>query len=325
MALTGLLMLAITVFYSSLTSDFSLFICTMALMGISAALVPASMFPHIAKTAPAHKIGVYMGSIVASGTLGVILGRVSMGILTAMVGWQISFRIVSAALALLAAVTFPYLAERNIRKVENKQNLSSLYLNSLRMLSNTKILSFLLVGFCLFIGFLGMVTFLTYRLIAPPFNFTSGEIGWISFAGITALIAPCAGYLSQKFGQYRMIFISLVVCLLSLQLMGWFQSVLLTALGILLLFLGVYTCQPLVFILIGQSVPRESLGSVSALYILFCVGGGSLSSIFLGPIWRSFGWPGVTSVCTIFLVISLSILTIHAYRERGIDSAVDHP
>jgi YNFM family putative membrane transporter len=290
-------------------------------MGISAAIVPASMFPHIAKTAPPDKIGIYMGSIVASGTLGVILGRVSMGIMTAMVGWQVSFRIISALMLVLAAIAFPHLVERNDRPTKNTEKLSRLYLNSLRLLGNGKILSFLLVGFCLFVGFLGMVTFLTYRLIAPPFNFTSGGIGWISFAGITALIAPYAGYLSKKFGQYRTIFIGLVMCLLSFQLMGWFQSVTLTALGILLLFLGVYICQPLVFILIGQSAPREAIGSASSLYILFCIGGGSLSSIFLGPVWRSFGWPGVTTICTVSLVVSLSILTLHAFRERQSEGA----
>ena len=323
MAMAGLLMLAVTVFYASLTSEFSLFLFAMAFMGISAAIVPASMFPHIAKTAPDNKIGVYMGSIVASGTLGVIIGRVLMGIMTALVGWQVSFRIVSAVLVILAAASFPYLTERNDRRIKNTEKLSRLYLNSLRLLCNTKILSFLLVGFCLFIGFLGMVTFLTYRLIAPPFNFTSGEIGWISFAGITALVAPFAGYLSQKFGQYRTIFIGLVGCLLSFQLMGWFQSVTLTALGILLLFLGVYICQPLVFILIGQSAPREAIGSASSLYILFCVGGGSLSSICLGPVWRSFGWSGVTIICTISLVISMSILTAHAFKEKGTEDALE--
>jgi YNFM family putative membrane transporter len=323
MAMTGLLMLAVTVFCSSLTADFSVFIAAMACMGISAAIVPASMFPHIAKTAPPDKIGVYMGSIVASGTLGVILGRVLMGIMTAMVGWQVSFRIISAVLLMLAAVTFPQLVGRNGGPTKNTEKFSRLYLNSLLLLRNAKILSFLLVGFCLFVGFLGMVTFLTYRLIAPPFNFTSGEIGWISFAGITALIAPYAGYLSKKFGQYRTIFVGLVACLLSFQLMGWFQSVTLTALGILLLFLGVYICQPLVFILIGQSAPKEAIGSASSLYILFCVGGGSLSSVFLGPVWRAYGWPGVTTICTLSLVVSLLILIMHAFRERETDSALD--
>ena len=199
------------------------------------------MFPHIAKTSPKNKIGIYMGSIVASGTLGVIFGRVSMGLLTSIIGWQFSFRIVSFVLFFLSVLTFLSLVEKHDEKSKNHQKLTRLYANSMRLLFNPKILSLLLAGFTLFVGFLGMVTFLTYRLIAPPFNFSSGEVGWISFAGITALIAPFAGNLSQKIGTYKIIFTSLLICLLSFQLMGWFQSITLTTLGILLLFLGVYT------------------------------------------------------------------------------------
>ena len=164
-----------------------------------------------------------------------------------------------------------------------------------------------------------MVTFLTYRLIAPPFNFSSGEVGWISFAGITALIAPFAGNLSQKIGTYKIIFSSLLVCLLSFQLMGWFESITLTALGLLLLFLGVYTFQPILFILVGQNVPKESIGSASSLYILFCIGGGSLSSIFLGPVWCSYGWQGITTFCSISLLISLLIISIITLKERNLE------
>ena len=315
-AVTGLLLLAITVFYSSYAASFSLFIIGMALMGIGAALIPASMFPHIAKTSPKNKIGIYMGSIVASGTLGVIFGRVSMGLLTSIIGWQFSFRIVSFVLFFLSALTFLSLVEKHDENSKNHQKLTRLYANSIGLFFNPKILSLLLAGFSLFFGFLGMVTFLTYRLIAPPFNFSSGEVGWISFAGITALIAPFAGNLSQKIGTYKIIFLGLLICLLSFQLMGWFQSITLTALGLLLLFLGVYACQPLLFLLIGQNVSKESIGSATSLYILFCIGGGSLSSIFLGPVWRSYGWHGITTVCSISLLISLLIMSIIALKER---------
>ena len=212
-------------------------------MGFCAALIPASMFPHITKTSPPKKIGLYRGSIVASGTLGVIFGRVSMGLLTSIIGWQFSFRIVSFVLLFLSALTFIFLVEKHDEKSKNNQKLTRLYANSLRLFFNPKILLLLLAGFSLFFGFLGMVTFLTYRLIGPPFNFSSGEVGWISFAGITALIAPFAGNLSQKIGTYKIIFPGLLVCLLSFQLMGWFQSITITALGLLLLFLGVYACQ----------------------------------------------------------------------------------
>ena len=107
-AVTGLLLLAITVFYSTYAASFSLFIIAMALMGIGAALIPASMFPHIAKTSPKNKIGIYMGAIVASGTLGVIFGRVSMGILTSIIGWKFSFRFVSFALFFLSLLILSY-------------------------------------------------------------------------------------------------------------------------------------------------------------------------------------------------------------------------
>ncbi len=319
-AVTGLLLLAITIFCSSYAVSFNLFVVSMALIGICAALIPASMFPHIAKTSPNNKIGMYMGSIVASGTLGVILGRVAMGLLTSIIGWQFSFRIVSFVLLFLTVLTFLYLVERDEQNSKNQQKLTRLYANSIRLLFDPKILSLLLAGFSLFVGFLGMVTFLTYRLIAPPFNFSSGEVGWISFAGITALIAPFAGNLSQKIGTNKIIFYSLLVCLLSFQLMGWFQSITLTVFGLLLLFLGVYTFQPVLFLLVAQNVPKESIGSASSLYILFCIGGGSLSSIFLGPVWHSYGWSGITTICTISVLISLLIISVTALKDRDIES-----
>lgn len=320
-AVTGLFLLASTIFCSSYATSFNFFIVAMAFIGICAALIPASMFPYIARTSPKDKSGIYIGAIVASGTLGIIFGRVSMGILTSITGWQSSFRIISFVLFFLTVITFLSLVEKQDEKSKNHQKLTQLYANSIQLFFNPKILSLLLAGFSLFVGFLGMVTFLTYRLIAPPFNFSSGEVGWISFAGITAIIAPFAGNLSQKIGTYKIIFPGLLMCLMSFQLMGWFDSITLTTLGLLFLFLGVYSCQPLLFLLISQTAPKESIGSASSLYILFCIGGGSLSSIFLGPVWRSYGWFGITITCTISVLISLLIMSVIALNERGIEGS----
>lgn len=239
-----------------------------------------------------------------------------MGLMTSFIGWQASFRAVSLVLLLLSLATLFSLVEKRTPNSNNAQKLTELYANSVRLLFDPKILPLLLAGFSLFFGFLGMVTFLTYRLVAPPFYFSSGEVGWISFAGITAIVAPFAGNLSQKIGTYKIIFPGLLTCLLSFQLMGWFESIPLIAFGLLLLFLGVYTCQPLVFLLIGQTVPEESIGSASALYIFVCIGGGSLSSILLGPVWRSYGWHGITAICSVSLVLSLFIMSIIALKKN---------
>lgn len=317
-SLIGLLLLSATVFGSSYMGNYNLFIIAMALTGTFAALIPASMFPHITKTAPVSKIGTYMGSIVASGTLGVIFGRVTMGLLTSIVGWQTSFRIISIILFFFSALTFVHLVEKHKKVSVKHPALRKLYANSIRLLLNLKVLSMLLAGFSLFVGFLGMVTFLTYRLVGPPFFYTSGEVGWISFAGITALVAPFAGRISQKVGTLKLIIYSLLLCLLSFQLLGWFDSVTLIVFGLLLLFLSVYTFQPILFILVGQNVSSKSIGSASSLYILFCIGGGSLSSVFLGPVWHAYGWNGVTLFCTGSLIFSLLIVSVIAIRESDI-------
>jgi len=322
-AVTGLLLLAMTVLFASYATNFSLFIIAMALMGIGAALIPASMFPHIALISPENKMGIYIGSIVASGILGVIFGRVSMCLLTSAMDWQFSFRIVSVVIFVLTVISYFSLIEKHNEESRNHQKLSKLYANSIRIMFTPKILSLLLVGFSLYVGFLGMITFLTYRLVAPPFNFSSGEIGWISFADITALIAPFSGNISQKIGTLKIIFSSLLICLLSFQLIGWFESITLIALGLLLLFFGVYACQPLVFLIIGQNVPAESIGSASSLYILFCIGGGSLSSILLSPVWRSYGWHGIVTLCSISLLISMLIMSINTLKNNEMQAGIE--
>jgi hypothetical protein len=47
--------------------------------------------------------------------------------------------------------------------------------------------------------------------------------------------------------------------------------------------------------------------------------GRSLSSIILGPVWRSYGWHGITILCSISLLISLLIMSVIALKERDIE------
>jgi len=105
----------------------------MAFVGIGAAMVPASMFPFAAKLSPHHKTGLYMGTIVASGTFGVIFGRVSKGIQTAAVGWKYSFRLVALVLRILTVVGFLILVSNNDLQPDNCQKLPQVFANSMRL------------------------------------------------------------------------------------------------------------------------------------------------------------------------------------------------
>ena len=97
-----------------------------------------------------------------------------------------------------------------------KDSLLKLYKNSVSLIITPKVISLLLAGFGLFFGFLGMITFLTYRLVEPPFNFSAGEAGLVSFAGLTAIIAPFSGNISQKTGVFKIIIPGLIICFFAL-------------------------------------------------------------------------------------------------------------
>ena len=311
-ALSGLLLLSLSVFSASYVNHFDSFVFIMGVIGFCAAVIPASMFPYVVTTAPQNKTGFYVGAIVASATLGVVLGRVLMGILTSLVGWRFSFRIFVLLLVFFLFLAFIYLVKNQSTppKAPKKDSLLNCYKNSVSLIITPKVIPLLLAGFGLFFGFLGMITFLTYRLVEPPFNFSAGEVGWVSFAGLTAIIAPLSGNISQKTGVFKIILPGLIICFLALQLMGWFDSVFLIVLSLLFLFLGVYSCQPLIFLLIGKNVSKESIGSASSLYILFCIGEGSLSSIVLGSVWENHGWAGITIACSLSILSALLLMTI---------------
>ena len=95
-----------------------------------------------------------------------------------------------------------------------------------------------------------------------------------------------------------MTLVGLSLCLISFQLMGWTSSLAPIVIGILMVFLGVYSAQPSIFLEVSRSVPRDSTGCASSMYILFCIGGGSAAATLLGPVWTSWGWAGVTLACT---------------------------
>jgi len=309
MSSVGLFFSATGVFAAAIVGSFNSFIISMAVIGICASAVAASMFPYIVKIAPEEKQGIYLGSFVAASTTGMVIGRFLVGIMTSSWGLTNTFKIVAMTICIFSLLTTIVLNGKKINNVPKAgEKYSKSYLKALKLMISPELLPLLMTGFFLFFGFLGMVTFLTFRLTNAPFYFTSADIGWISLAGLTALIgSPLSGILAKKTGVFKIMITSLSLCLISVQLMGWIPLTLPVCTGLLLLFLGVYFCQPLIFLLISQKVPQKYLGTASSFYVLFCIGGGSVSSVALGPVWKLFGWQGVTLICSGSLVIAMAL------------------
>lgn len=291
LASAGGMGVALFTFCAPLVGAFVWFVVVLALAGAAAAAVPAALFALMARIAPPGSVGTYFGLIIAASVGGITLGRTLGGVVAGWAGWQQAF-LIMAVLNLASVLLLQGLPDSAGQS--DGPTLRGVYANALAMYADGRVVRLLALGALLFFGYLGTVTFLTFRLAGEPFQLTSEAIGYISLAGLIALVgAPAAGKLISRWDARTVALVGLGVCATGVATLWLAQNAVLITIGLLLVFLGVFSCQPAVMVLLAKAVGPHRRGTASSAYLLACLGAGSLSSFALGPIWTSLGWTGV--------------------------------
>lgn len=317
MAAAGLVLSAGAMVTASLASDYRQLLVLLAVQGASAAVVPAAMFALMPRVAPKAMIGTYFGFVIAASVLGITLGRSGMGLLAARFGLAGALQVCAAVLAVAALLN--QALPRSPAPGASGATLGRSYADALAMLVRPSLMRLFGAGFLLFFGYLGVLTFLTLRLHQAPFLFDSAAIGSISLLGMSALFgAPLSGRLTARVGSLPVAVGGLVIVLAAIACLTVATDVHLLAAGLFLLFLGVFSCQPAVFVRITERVGPAQRGAASALYLLTCLGAGSLSSLLLGGVWTHGGWVAVTSVGAGAVLIGGGLLLHDGRRQQAL-------
>ena len=312
MAGLGLLLGAASAASAALLEHYTGFLLACGAQGASAAAVPAAMFALMPRIARKEQIGTYFGLIIAASVVGITLGRAAMGLLTAGLGLRGALLACACVLLAMAATTRT-LPEDSARS-SRREGLLRIYAGTVRALLVPDLLRLFATGFLLFFGYLGVVTFLTLRLHEPPFSLSSAGIGSISLLGLGAVVgAPASGRLVGRVGSLVVGLGGLASVLGAIACLAWTQSVIGVSAGLFLIFLGVFSCQPAVFVRTAQRVDPASRGTASSLYLLTCLGAGSLASAVLGPVWIEGGWGAITAICATTTALSALLLASDAY------------
>jgi YNFM family putative membrane transporter len=281
-----------SVLLCGLAPSFAAFHAGMILVGMFAAGLVAPMFPYMGRIAPPGKAGRYLGLCLSATVTGLIFGRTVVGILTGLWGWRHALLAYGVPVAVLglALLRLPALPSLNTQRT----SLPEQYRRSLSLLAMPQIVRRYLAGFLLFFAYLGTLTIMTFYLVKPPFDLSVAQIGWISLSGIGgAVIAPKAGALAQSYGVNRVVRAGVMLVLGAFAILLSFHNVPAVTLGVLVLYTGVYACQPAVFYDVTTVIRPQQMGAASSLYLLSCLSGGSLGSYALGPVWQRWGWSGV--------------------------------
>ncbi len=312
LASTGLAASAIALACASATSQFEFLLMALMAMGAAAATVPAAMFALIPRMAQPKQLGSYFGFIIAASVIGISVGRALPSLLTSYIGWRAAF--ISYAGILAASILVAQRLPSQFGSQAKFPALGSMpkrYLASLALLADTRLLRLFATGFALFFGYLGCITFLTYHLHQAPFQFDTTQIGAIGFLGLIAILgAPLSGRLMVKIGAHKVAVGSLILVLLAIMLLAIAENGAMVVTGVLLMFFGVFSCQPAIFTMISANVPAARRGAASSLYLLTCLGAGSAASGGLGLVWNQYGFQGIAISSSSAILLAAVILIV---------------
>ncbi len=307
--LFGVAALAVTLLVASQSSTFIQFLIVTSIQGVVAGALPSVAVPYMADITPKEKIGQAMG-IALSGTIaGTVVGRSLSGILTDAVGWRWTYVIY----AVLLVIFFFILRMLPHKPVPHSQvSVFNVVAQMGSLFRDMRINLFLLLGSSLFFAYLGLISYLTPYLSAPPFQLNSSTIGLLSLAGIVGIFAsPVAGKAIAKWGAMKVMLFGLGFAFLSIQIMAYQPSVVLVILGLVCLYGGVFICQPAVMSILTTHVDASRRGSMSSLYLLACMFGGSVGSYTLKTVYLQAHWLGISIASAIACGLAL-ILAVTA-------------
>ena len=241
---------------------------------------------------PAEVVGV-AGLYVSASSLGGFCGRLVPGIIGDVAGWRYAFLAI-AAIGLAGAIVVATKLPREKRFVRSEGFLAS-GRQMLRHLRNLQLMATCVVGFGVLFNFIAIFTYVSFRLAAPPYNFTPSLLGAVFFTYLVGAVAtPWTGRVVMHYGRRTLMIGVIAVWLVGLAL--------LLASPLALILIGLSLCAGCGMLCQATSTgyvtasANEGRSSAIGLYVSSFYIGGSVGGVAAGALWSAAGWRGVVAL-----------------------------
>ena len=267
---------------------------------VQGAFIPAlttCLAAYLAKTLPADRLNVVMGSYVAATVLGGLGGRLLGGWIHPPLHWRYAF-VSAAALIIIATIA----AFRSLPRTASDAGQQAETFGFMALLKRREILLIYLCATGSFAIFSSVFNYLPFRLAAPPFNFSTEMTTLLYLVYIVGIfMGPLAGKISNRIGSGNtLIGGSLVLgAALTLILLPSITGVILGLLGICAGFFSIHAAA------VGalNRMLARGQGKANALYVMFYYLGGWVGITVCGIAYKHAGWSAVVFICIFLLII----------------------
>jgi len=236
----------------------------------------------------ARAMGWYMASLISGG----LVGRLGVALLASVVGWRTAL----AALAALPLVAVVVMA----RGLPAPPPVRSDVLEG--SIANRRVIAAAMTGPSLFFVFVGVFSYIGFRLEAAPFNLSPTAASLVFGLWVVGAVAPIAGRLAERVGWARVAMAGVVAASagVALTVPDWLPT---TVLGLALVTAGMFTVVTAAPIGVGGARGVRP-GATSALYYSIYYTAGAVGAFVPGLAWQAAGWGGVSMVAAAALAVA---------------------
>ena len=289
-----------------------------ALIGLCLSGLVAVAMTYISEEIHPKVLGFTMGLYIAGNAIGGMAGRLIVGVIVGFVSWRAAVGVMGG-LALGAALVFWKIlpASRHFRaRPLRMANVLAGYKLHLR----DRALPWLfLEGFLLLGAFVTLFNYISYRLLAAPYNLSQAVVGSASAVYLTGIYSSTrVGALADRLGRRRVLW-AVVGVMLAGVLITLAEPLWAILVGMLIFSFGFFGAHSVASSWIGRRA-RQARGQASSLYLLCYYVGSSVAGTCGGVFWHVAGWTGVGLFIAGLLVVAL-IVALHLIRVPALAEA----
>jgi MFS transporter, YNFM family, putative membrane transport protein len=286
---------------SALAPSFEVLLACRALQGLCMPGLLTVGAPYVVEVFTPALGGRAMGIYIAALVCGGIVGRVGIALATSLVGWRWAI----GALSLLPAAGAVLMA-RTLEEAPRHEITTSRWAAVKRLVRNHGLQQATASASALFFAFVGVFSFVTFRLEGKPFGWGQAAGSLVFLAWGFGALGPAAGTVADRAG-WRAVAVGALACgavAVALSLPAT-PLTLLPALGLLAaaMFCGVTAAQ------LGTATSTTAdRGVASALYFSVYYACGALGGYLPGLAWERWHWAGVVAACLAVIVLALALV-----------------
>ncbi|HEY0236758.1 MAG TPA: MFS transporter [Afipia sp.] len=274
-----------------------------ALEGFVLGGVPAVAMAYLAEEIHPKGLGLTMGLYVGGTAFGGMAGRFFTGVIAELASWRTALGVLGL-LDLILAVIFILLLPPS-RNFERQLKFDASY--HLRAwadhLRDRNLLSLFVIGGLVMGAFVTIYNYVTFRLVAPPYELSQTQIGSIFTVYLFGTLASwLAGALSDRLGRAPVLIAGTLIFAAGIAI-TLLPSLAAIITGIALLTSGFFVTHTVASGWVGR-LATNAKGHAASLYLLVYYTGSSIMGSLGGWFWAADGWPAVAGFAGVLIFLA---------------------